>query len=127
MTEQTDSRALIEKYIQAFEARNVAACLECFSENATLDFQGTLYTGRADIENWHNERFAANLRILRMESVTLNGDTATVDVEISSDRLAAWKVKALKGRITIRLEDGRFKEGKLAARMTNLFDMLRGE
>lgn len=125
MTQADDRQTLIKGYIEAFEARDLDRCMSYFSDDAAIDFQDTIYSGRQNIESWHNERFEANLRIRKLESVRVDGDTAVVDVVISSDRLSAWNVKSLNGRITVRFEGEKFREGKLAARMTNVFDMLR--
>ena len=120
-----DAQTRVREYMAAFEARDVAKCLGFFADDATVDFQGTSYEGLQAIETWHKDRFEANLKVVRLESITVNGDNVVVDIVVSSDRLRAWNVKTLKGRITIRLEGGKFKEGKLASRMTNIFDVLR--
>jgi len=62
-----------------------------------------------------------------MNSMTVDGDTVTVDGAVASKRLAAWRLKALSGRVTMRFEDGKIKQGKLSPRMTNPFNMMREE
>jgi ketosteroid isomerase-like protein len=122
---EADLEALTRQYLEAFEARDLERCLEFFHEDATIDFQNTLYRGRKGIEDWHKDRFAANLRMVRLDSITVHGDTVLVDGAAASKRLAAWKINALNGRITIRFEDGKIKQGKLAPRLTNPIDLLR--
>jgi ketosteroid isomerase-like protein len=46
-------------------------------------------------------------------------DDSTVDLNMT------WRVKALSGRVTIRFENGKIKNGKLSPRMTNPFNMIR--
>jgi hypothetical protein len=81
--------------------------------------------GRQGITDWHKDRFAAELKMIKMNSMTVDGDTVVVDGAVSSKRLAAWRLKALSGRVTMKFENGKIKFGKLAPRMTNPFNMMR--
>ena len=90
-----------------------------------MDFNKTMYTGRQGITDWHKDRFAADLKLVKKNSITVDGDTVTVDGAVSSKRLSAWRVKALSGRVTMRFENGKIKNGKLSPRMTNPFNMMR--
>jgi ketosteroid isomerase-like protein len=122
---QTDLRALAETYLEAFHARDLDRCLEFFTDDSTVDFNMTMYTGRQAITDWHKDRFAADLKMVKRNSISVDGDTVTIDGAISSKRLSAWRVKALSGRVTIRFENGKIKNGKLSPRMTNPFNMIR--
>jgi len=117
--------ALARSYLDAFEARDLERCLGFFLEDAHIDFQSGLYKGRKGIEDWHKDRFSANLRVIRIDGVTVNGDTVVIDAVVSSNRLAAWKVNSLSGRVTIRFRDGKIQEGKLAPRMVNPINLIR--
>jgi ketosteroid isomerase-like protein len=117
--------ALVKGYLKAFEARDLDRCLDYFADDGAVDFQGTLFRGREEVADWHRDRFSANLRVLRLESIKFDGDTVVIDVVIASDRLQAWKLKSLNGRITVRMEGDKIKRADFAARMTNIFDMLR--
>lgn len=120
-----DLEALTREYLDAFEARDVERCLSFFADDAAINFQGTVYRGPQAINEWHKDRFAANLRLTQLEKIRVNGDAVEVDGVASSDRLAAWKIKSLKGHVSLRFEDGKIKEGSLTGRITSLFDMLR--
>jgi hypothetical protein len=122
---QTDLKALAEAYLEAFHARDLDRCMEFFTDDSTIDFNKTMYTGRQGIIDWHKDRFAADLKLVKKNSVSVEGDTVTIDGAISSKRLSAWRVKALSGRVTIRFENGKIKNGKLSPRMTNPFNMIR--
>ena len=122
---QTDLKALAEAYLDAFHQRDLERCLGFFSSDASVDFNRTVYTGLPAITDWHKDRFAANLKMTRLNHISVNGDTVVVDAVATSSRLAAWKVKSINGRITIRFQDGKIKSGKLAARMSNPINMLR--
>ena len=122
---QADLKALAQAYLEAFDAQDLERCLGFFSDDATIDFNKTDYTGLQAITGWHKDRFAANLKMVRLNSISVNGDTVVVDAVASSKRLAAWKVKSINGRVTMRFVDGKIKSGKLAARMSNPLNMLR--
>jgi ketosteroid isomerase-like protein len=124
---QADLKILAQAYLDAFHARDLERCLEFYADDATVDFNKTVYSGRQGITEWHKDRFAADLRLIKMNSMTVDGDTVTVDGAVASKRLAAWRLKALSGRVTMRFEDGKIKQGKLSPRMTNPFNMMREE
>ena len=124
-TEAQDLRAVADAYLAAFEARDLDRCLSLFADEASIDFQSGLYEGREGVRQWHQDRFDANLRVARLESVTVSGDTIVVDVVVTSDRLAAWKIQGLSGRITLRFKDGLIQHAKLTPRMMNPIDLIR--
>jgi ketosteroid isomerase-like protein len=125
---QTDLKAVTQAYLDAFDAQDLDRCMAFFADDAIVDFQMAKYQGRQAITDWHKDRFAANLKMVRLDSITVKGDTVQVDGVAKSKRLEAWKVKAVTGRITMVYdENGKIKSGKLAARMTNPFNMMRGE
>jgi len=122
---QTDLKALTEAYLDAFHKRELERCVDFFSDDATIDFNMTAYKGRQAIVDWHKDRFEADLKMLRLNNISVKGDTVVVDAVATSKRLVAWKAKSIAGRITMRFADGKIKSGKLAARMTNPLNMLR--
>jgi len=122
---QTDLKAVTQAYLEAFDARDLERCLGFFSDDATIDFNKTVYNGLEAVTDWHKDRFAADLRLVRLNNISVNGDTVVVDAVAASKRLAAWKVKSISGRITMRFVDGKIKSGKLAARMSNPINMMR--
>jgi ketosteroid isomerase-like protein len=124
---QTDLKTLAQAYLDAFHARDMERCLDFFTGDATVDFNKTLYTGKQGITDWHKDRFEADLKLIKTNSMTADGDTVTIDGAVSSKRLAAWRLKALSGRVVLRFENGKIKYGKLSPRMTNPFNMMREE
>lgn len=122
---ETELKALAKAYLDAFDAQDVARCMEFFTEDSSIDFNTTVYTGRQAIEAWHKDRFEANLKMVNLKGVSVKGDTVTVDGTVSSKRLAAWRIKALNGRVIMKFADGKIKYGKLSPRMTNPFNTLR--
>jgi ketosteroid isomerase-like protein len=120
-----DLEAATRAYLDAFAARDLERCLGFYAEDASIDFQLGSFQGRKGIEQWHRDRFAANLRLLELESITVRDDTVVVDAIAASDRLAAWKIKRLSGRVTLRFEDLRIVEARFAATRMSPVDMIR--
>jgi ketosteroid isomerase-like protein len=120
-----DLKALAEAYLDAFHKRDLDRCVEFFSDDAAIDFNMTAYKGRQAIIDWHKDRFEADLKMLRLNNISVKGDTVTVDGVATSKRLVAWKAKSIAGRVTMHFVDGKIKNGKLSARMTNPLNMLR--
>jgi type II secretory pathway component PulL len=104
---------LARAYLESFEARDLERCVGFFLEDGCIDFQMSTYRGHQAIEQWHRDRFAADLRVKRVESVRVDGDAVTIDAVVSSKRLAAWKMSSLNGRMTVRFENGKIKECRL--------------
>ena len=125
LPDEAAMREAVDAYLAAFADHDVERCLAFFAEDASLDFQITTFTGKSQIAEWHRDRFAANLRLVRLERITVRRNIVTVDAVGSSDRLAAWNVQALPGRITMRFADGRIVSCRFAARMVNPVDLIR--
>ncbi len=117
--EQPDTRARIDSYLQAFSERDLAACVDAFAPDASLEWLMGVYRGRDSIEEWHKDRFGADLKILRVESVSIEGSGATIEVVVSSKRLAAWRLPSLSGKVTVELKDGKIQHSKFAAKSIN--------
>jgi hypothetical protein len=120
-----DLEAITRDYLAAFQARDVEKCLGFFAEDGSVDFQDVEYAGRQALEDWHKERFQANLKIDKIENIKVKGDKVTVDAVVSSDRLSAWKIRSLKSRIEANFSGDKIHEAKLTARITNMFNMIR--
>ena len=118
-----DLRQLVEQYMAALESQNLSRCLEFYDDGASIRFQGGLhagtFTGRADLEEWHRGRFAANLKVVSIENIDVDGDTVTVDGVATSDRLKAWKIGQLTGTATFTFEDRKIKDVYFGLRMYN--------
>ena len=63
------SRRIVGEYLEAFAARDLARCVALFDPNAVVEFLMSSCTGLDEIAGWHADRFAANLRVLRVERV----------------------------------------------------------
>lgn len=117
--EEATTRELIETYLKAFEKGELEQCMECFDADATLEWLMGEYRGKPSIEEWHKDRFAAGLKILRVDGMSIDGDVATVRVTVTSKRLAAWRMPSLGGIVTVKFQDGKIHGTKFAAKSIN--------
>jgi len=98
--ENTVLRENIQSYLEAFESRDLARCLDHYTEDAALDFQLGSYLGRKQIKEWHKERFAADLRLIHVDEIQIQGMTIVVEFTLSSNRLKEWKINSLNAKAT---------------------------
>jgi hypothetical protein len=113
---EAELRALVEAYRRAFDAKDVAGCVAFFAEDASIKFLFATYQGRAAIEDWHRDRFEAEVQITRLEDVTVQGSTVAINAVATSRKLRLFRIGEVKGTLTFRVEEGRFKEAVLTAR-----------
>ena len=114
-----DPKTVAKSYLAAAEARDIDACVGHYAPDATLTFMSGVFEGHAAIEDWHKERFAANMRFVKVDAIKVKADVVTVDAVITSDRLKAWKLTNLGGRATFRIRDGKIKETTFGLRLHN--------
>jgi len=116
MQATADVTPLVLDYLKAFDARDLDRCLSFCNEDATFHFLWRSFRGRKGIDKWHRERFAADLRVIRVDRISREGNTVTVDVIVTSNKLKARKVHQVGGRITLRLEGSALKDVKFSLR-----------
>ena len=104
--------ATVSEYLNALEERDLERCLGLFADNATVTFF-TTFKGQQGIEKFHRDRFAADMQIVRIDAIEATGDTVVVDLAVATKKLAAARIKALPGRATIRIEQGKIASMKL--------------
>ncbi len=96
-TESTEAAA--RRYLKAFEERKLEECMQFFTEASAVDFMGH-FRGLRDIEEWHKARFAADLKLIRLDRVEVQGSVVTLEGLATSARLRAWRMKSINGRVT---------------------------
>lgn len=112
-----DLETMAHNYLEAFHARSVPLCLDYFSDDATIHFMSGVYKGHDSIREWHQDRFAANLRVLTINKMQVSGNTVVVEAVVTSDRFKAWKVNSITGRITCQVEAGKIRDAKFGLAM----------
>jgi len=104
-------------YLKAFEARDIEQCMAFYDDDASLSFVQSDFKGKEQIEEWHKARFAADLRVVRLEKVTVEGNTVVVAAVVTSKRLKAWKLKTVRGTLTTLFEGSKIKDLKFGMLM----------
>jgi hypothetical protein len=109
-TEKESLQAIASSYLDCFAARDLEACLRYFADDAVLQFHISTFRDRKGIEQWHKDRFAADLRLLRIDEIRQDGDTVSIEGVITSRRLRAFLIDEMPGMVTIRFEQGLMKD-----------------
>ena len=104
--QETNLRDTVTDYLQAFDQRDLGACLDFFAEECKINFAHGLYQGKTAVENWHNDRFKADMRVLEVEEIKVNGEEVVLDVVASSQVARRWRIPSLAGRVTILFGPG---------------------
>lgn len=115
--EEMDPRTVVEAYLQAFNARDLPGCIEFYDDDASLTFGPGFFRGRQAIEQWHKDRFAADMRLLELEDIEVRGDTVVVRGVATSKRLRAFKIGSLGGTGTFLIQQGKIKELRFEGRI----------
>jgi hypothetical protein len=119
MAPQIDAQHVMEQYLTAFKARNLEGCMSYFSPDATLEWMMGEYTGCESIEEWHRDRFSAELNVVRVDSFSATGSSITLDVVVQSKRLASWRIPNVLGRVTAQLSGGKIQHVNFAVKSIN--------
>lgn len=115
-SENRDPRSLLEAYRTAFEAGDATLCAGLFAEDATLKFIFGTFKGRKAIEDWHKERFSAEVKLLRIESVSVEGEKISMNAAVTSRKLRRFRMNEVKGTAVFHVQDGRFSEAHFSPR-----------
>lgn len=107
----------VKAYLEAFHARDLDRCLADFAGDASIQFHTSTFQGRDAIIEWHRERFEADLRMERLEDLSVDGDTVTLEGSATSKRLRAWKLNSISGVLEIRFGDGLIRELRFKMKM----------
>jgi hypothetical protein len=105
-----DLQATVEAYLQAYGDRDLPRCLDFFAEDATIRFAMGTYAGLKAIEGWHEDRFAANLRVIRIDEIRTQGNAVTVEMVGTSKVAKLWRVDSVAGTATFVIENGKMTE-----------------
>ncbi len=101
---------MVQDYLKAFDQRDLDRCLDFFDENGTVNFAASVFQGREAIKEWHEARFEADMRIARVDTISVEGDKVVVEGVITSNKLKAWQLDSLDGKVTILHRDGKAVE-----------------
>ncbi len=110
MTSPEQRKKTVEAFVAAFEARDLDKTLGFFAEDACVHFLGDDYVGQDALRTWIQDRFDANLRIVKLRGIDIQDEKAILKGEIDSDRIRAWPASGISGIMTIEFEGDLFKE-----------------
>jgi ketosteroid isomerase-like protein len=117
--ETQNHAAFINEYLAAFRERDLPHCLKYYDDGATINFVVGMYQGKSAIEQWHNDRFQAELEVLDTPRFDVQGDTVVVMGSVTSKRLRKWRINSLGAKATFLIESGKIKELKFDLAVSN--------
>jgi len=118
MTEiESDIETKAREYLAAFDARDLDRCMSFYDEDASLNFVYSHFKGKQQIEEWHKARFAADLRMVRMENISVSGNTVVLEGAATSKRLRAWKINSINGTVSAQFEGPKIMELEFSVRL----------
>ncbi len=113
---ENDLQAVVQEYLQAYDQRDLDLCMNFFSDDAKISFGLGTYRGKQAIEEWHKNRFTADLRVKHIDKIKLQSDTVIVDAEATSKVARTWGFPSVAGRVTFGFQQGKIKEVNFALR-----------
>lgn len=119
------ARDIVTQYIDAFNAQDLQRCVDLYDEQASLEFGPATYQGRKNLESWHRTRFGANLRLVRVDDISDDGDTIVIDAVITSSRLKALRIGTLAGRATFQVRDGKIVDARFGLGSADAHEAIR--
>jgi ketosteroid isomerase-like protein len=97
----TDLHSVIRDYLEAFDRRDLDRCMRFFAEDCRIDFAFGIYRGTEAIVGWHKDRFKAEMRVLRVEQIKVDGQTVVVDLVVTSEVATRWRLPTVAGRVNL--------------------------
>ena len=121
------AQEVVQSYLDAFTARDLARCLEHFSGDAKVEFVTATYQGKGPLEEWHTARFGANAQVVRIDDIKTDGDIVTINGVVTSKRLKAWRITNLSGKAIFQVRDGKIAGVKFGLRNYNPAEAFRSK
>ena len=113
---ESELEELARAYLDAFEKRDFEACIDLYMPESVIHFGPGTYAGMKNIEEWHRERFDADLRLTGLDETKLEGKTVSARVVAVSEKIKAWGLDSIQATLTLVFEGKKIKEAR--------FDML---
>ncbi len=117
--QDTAPEVVVESYLEAVKERDISRCVAFYADDAEIHFMDGVFKGKEAIEEWHRDRFAAELELVKVGKLRSEGGKVTFDGTVSTSKLRAWKIDKLDGKVTLLVEQGKIKETRLAPRVYN--------
>src|SRR5579864_1565227 len=108
-TERTDTRSILDRQYEAFEAGNADDVIKDFAEDAVLIRADTVFEGRASIHAAYSEMFAGRFKPGAYE-FTLDAEHVIGDIAY-----IAWRASCATDEVTLGADTFVVRDGKIVA------------
>lgn len=122
IVQEQDLILLITAYLEAFDARDLSTCVDFYAEDATIDFALGTYQGKAAIQEWHEDRFEADLKVLKVDEIKKQDNRITVNAVATSRVAKQWQFDSVSGKVTFVIESGKIAKAVFGLRMAIPFE-----
>ena len=109
---ESELEELARAYLDAFEKRDFEACIDLYMPDSVIHFGPGSYAGMKNIEEWHRERFDADLRLTSLDETRLEGNTVSARVIAVSDKIKAWGLDSIQATLSLVFEGKKIKEAR---------------
>ena len=116
--EENKLETITQNYLQAYDQRDLPACISFFAPDAVIHFAMGVYRGTEAIEGWHQDRFDADFRVIKVERIRLKRNKVIIDGVISSKVGRSWGFETLAGTGTFFFENEKIKQMKFGLRVS---------
>jgi hypothetical protein len=106
----TAPRAVVTAYLEALTQGDVARCVDMYAADGCIHWPAGRVFGRANLEHWHQQRFAARLRVTEVRSMRVDESRVTVAITVTSGLLASARIPHLALRAILLVEGGRIND-----------------
>lgn len=116
MTSDHNLEAILRNLLDAFEERDLERCMVSLTDDAQIAWLDRTYNGSAEIKQWLDERFSAGLRIVDVNRLTTEDESATLDFVAASDRLRKMGLQTIKARAKVNFQGDKVSKAKFGLR-----------
>ncbi len=109
---ESELEELARAYHDAFEKRDFDACIDLYMPDSVIHFGPGSYAGMKNIEEWHRERFDADLRLTSLDETRLEGNTVSARVIAVSDKIKAWGLDSIQATLSLVFKGKKIKEAR---------------
>lgn len=113
----TTNEQLLRHYAASVNQQDLAACMACFAEGASVLVKDQVHQGLPAIEAWHKERFDANFQVEDPGNYASSGDEDSLEFQFKSDRLAGRRMDKLPASFVAKIEGGQFTKLQVKLRL----------
>ena len=95
--------AWVQTYADAFQARDLAACMAWYAPDALLELPNRQIRGYRAIEEWHREAFSSRGRLDQLGRIEPTDDGVTTELTLSVSLLRVARIK-IRGQLEVSFD-----------------------